>query len=189
MLRRRVPEVRNAVRYRLHARQRRASGSKGPENQIEHAVSRLLYGDRLLLGRIKPQRITNQPRHDQSQHRENEQIGRHSEHHRRFSHASQVPPGQQRDNDEGDQSLVSQQGREGRSHRRGPRAGAYGHRQNIADDQRRAGRQPRDLPEILMRHDIGPATLRIGVDRLAIAEDQYQQQTDNRRHHGQKIPE
>ena len=56
--------------------------------------------------------------------------------------------------------------RDRRGDRVDPRGGAHGHRQHVVDEERRAGDEARVPAQVLARHDVGPAALRVGEDRL-----------------------
>ncbi len=94
--------------------------------------------------------------------------------------APQVEPGQQQDNEQCNACFPAGEGRERGGHRRGGGAGADRDDQNIADDKRSARDNARPFAEVVEGDGIGAASLRIGVDRLAVADDEDDEQRDQR---------
>ncbi len=121
--------------------------------------------------------------------RRDEQVGRHRQGEPRFLGAAQI--------DQRERHQDAQTKRQGvvvqRGHRRGERADAGGDAdgdvQHVVHHQRRRGQQPGPLAQIVARHDVGPAIVRIGGDGLPVRgeQDQQQHQDDpgDRLHHAQ----
>ena len=67
--------------------------------------------------------------------------------------------------------------REGRDQRGHAGGDADRDGQDVADQQRRAGGQRRQLAEVVLGHDVAAAAVRVGLDRLPVgdADDDQQQ--------------
>ena len=68
-------------------------------------------------------------------------------------------------------------------------AGRDAHRrgQDVVDHQRRRGQQSRAVAQVFGGHGVRAATLRIGLDRLPVAEVDDDQQDDDRAAHGDDV--
>ena len=182
-----ILEVRHAVGDRFHTGQRGTAGSKGAQQHKDQHLTGLLYDNGLFRRRVEAERILDKARDDQGNHRQNEDIGGDAEHHGGLPQAAEISPGQQRDDQKGENRLVAEKSRKGGGNGRSAGAGTDRHGENIADDQRTARHKAGGLPEVFVRDDVGAAALGIGVDGLAIAENEDQQQTDDGGDNGEKI--
>ena len=180
-------EVRHAVGDRFHTGQRGTAGGKGTQQHKDQHLTGLLCDDSLFRRRIEAEGVADETRDNQRNHRQDEDIGGDAEHHGGLPQAAEISPGQQADDQESKNRLIAQECRKRRSDRRRTGAGTDRHGENIADDQRAAGHQTGRLAEVFMRDDIGAAALGVGVDGLAVAENENQQQTDDGGDNGQKI--
>ena len=76
-------------------------------------------------------------------------------------------------------TVAADEAREGRGQR--PHAGGdrHGDGERVVDDQRGPGHQAGARPEVGPGHGVGPAAARVGVDDLAVGEDEDGQQDDD----------
>ncbi len=136
----------------------------------------LLAGDRAQV--VEPHPV--EPVADERHERHHVDVGGRGEDQARLLQPTEV--GQRHQDDEGEDDLdaVGPQVVEGR--RDGCGAGRDRHRdgEDVVDDERRRRDERRHPAEVLPRHDVGAAAVRVGVDGLAVAGDDDGQQRRRR---------
>ena len=171
----RALERRDAVGHRLHARQRHGAGRERPQQQEERRASgsssascspSSVSG----MGPRSNEEDPDEPGDDQDDEHHDVEVGRSGEQAAGLLDPAQVGDGHQHD---------ARRGRAGRStvwsnpaaERMASDAAGHrnGHREDVVDEERRAGDQRRDRPQVLPADDVAAAAARVGEDRLAVA--------------------
>ena len=113
---------------------------------------------------------------DEREKREDVDVGRAREQPPRLLQPAQVRHRHQGDETDAEHDAVVEELGERRVDRRDTGGHRYRDGEHVVDQDRRARHQRRHLPEVLARHDIAAAPLRVGLDRLAVAGDDDREQ-------------
>ena len=162
----RRPEGGDAIGHRLDAGERGAPRRERPQGQEQ---GQRFDAPPLGLGRRRP-RLAPEPQDEPPQDHgdvgADEQIGRPREQAPCFPDPAEIRERDRQDPGAAQQDAVRVERWDRRGDRVDPRGGAHGHRQHVVDEERRAGDEARVPAQVLARHDVGPAALRVGEDRL-----------------------
>ena len=180
---RRLAERRHAVGHRLDAGQGDGAGRERP--QEHHDAQRLaalgqllgLLGQRVQRDRAEVLDEDAVAADDDQQHQHHDvEVRRRGEQRARLLEAAQV--GHRHHGDHQQAQRHAPLGVEVERRLDGQHAAGHGHGdgEDVVGHQRRPGDERRHLAEVLPRHDVGAATRRVGVDRLAVRQHDDDQQ-------------
>ena len=173
----------HTVRDGLDAGQRRAAAAEG--RQDEQDADRLSRGFDFARGDHRSLRHetlrcgADQTERDHADDADQEEVGRHGEDAARFPNPAQVEQRHQDDESQTERDPMVAELR----HRRGQRGHAGGdadrHGDDVAEQERGAGGQGRQLPKVVLGHDVGAAARRVRLDRLPVGDADDQEQGDD----------
>lgn len=98
----------------------------------------------------------------------------------RLFHAAQIRPAHQHQQNQGNRHFVRQKAGSERRQRLGSSHQAHGRREGVIDQQRGGGHQSHIAAKVVACHHIGPATIGIGRNGLAIRQHHDGDQADDR---------
>ena len=151
--------------------EKEAQGAPGLPRADEGA---LIEGDGLQVAGIGPDQA-------EDDHRGGEDdvgVGRNREERSGLFHAAQVGEGDHGDGDQAKDDPLRRQALQGGQRHDGGHTGrdGYRHGQDVVDHQGGRGDEGRIATEVLPADDVGPATARVGEDRLPVGADHHHEQ-------------
>ena len=170
-----LAERRDPVRDRLDPRDGGAAGGERAEDHEQPDRRRAegeelgaVGGERVELAR----QVASEPDEDREEQARQEEVGGEPEDPPGLPDPEEVPVGEERDEGEGDPHPVPVDGRSDGAERLHPGRHRDGHGEDVVDEQRDAGDLRGQQAEVVPGDDVGPAGGRVGLDRLAVGEDQ-----------------
>ena len=115
--------------------------------------------------RLAPEPQDEPPR-DHDEVGADEEIGRPREQPPRFPDTAEIGERDRHDPRDAQRDALGVERRDRRRDRVDPRGGAHGHREDVVDQECRSGDEARIPAQVLSRHDVGPAAVGVGEDRL-----------------------
>ncbi|MFT3853954.1 MAG: hypothetical protein QM733_14605 [Ilumatobacteraceae bacterium] len=187
VLRLRLLERRHAVADRLDARQRHRAGREAAQqHQQRQGAGALGQLGGLGAGVCRVDRAevadedADEADDDQQDQRADVDVRRRGEQRAGLLEAAQVGDGHRDDAQQADRHGPLRVEADRGADRQHATGDADGDGEDVVDEQRRAGDERRDRPEVLLGDDVAAATARVGEDRLAVAgDDDHQQDTDD----------
>ena len=128
---------------------------------------------------------------DEQEGTADENVGGNGKDRARLAHAAQVHHHDQQDQRHIDAYNDQRRGEDGEE--RGERLHTSGHAdrdsEDVIDHERGGGNQPRHGPQVVFRHDIGPAAIGVGRNRLTVGKRHDTQQSNDGNSDGEGQPQ